>query len=133
MFPRGFVEETLDTLILLFPDHKKKDKQWMQQYLCARLESPPLDEGLLKTGYFRSKHSSRDLSHYTFWRERLDMLRETVVRATPRREALKKALRNSKGDGWINSWIGVVAIGLTLFFGLVQSIEGAIQVYKAYH
>jgi hypothetical protein len=27
----------------------------------------------------------------------------------------------------------MVAIGLTLFFGLVQSIEGAVQVYKAYH
>jgi hypothetical protein len=31
---------------------------------------------------------------------------------------------------WYSFWTAVL---LTIFFGLVQSIEGALQVYKAYH
>ena len=49
-------------------------------------------------------------------------------------EGVAKALKDSKrGDHWLNSWTAIVAIGLTLFFRLVQSVEGAVQVYKAYH
>lgn len=34
---------------------------------------------------------------------------------------------------WYNFWLAVTLIaGRTIFFGLVQSIEGALQVYKAY-
>jgi predicted anti-sigma-YlaC factor YlaD len=52
----------------------------------------------------------------------------------PSTKALLRALKdNKRGDRWLNSWVAMVAIGLTLFFGLVQSIEGAVQVYKAYH
>lgn len=36
------------------------------------------------------------------------------------------------GVTWSTFWIAVVVLVLTVFFGLVQSIEGAIQVYKAY-
>lgn len=133
MFPDGFVKETIDTLILLFPDNNKKNKKWMRDYLRSSTNSVPLDSGLSKTGHFQAKDPSRDLRRYHFWHDRLGVLKEAVEGATPPAQAFKKALSNSKGDGWINSWIGVVAIGLTLFFGLVQSIEGAIQVYKAYH
>jgi hypothetical protein len=64
----------------------------------------------------------------------LVLLKEAVEEAMPPSKALLKALRDSKkSDRWLNSWIAIVAIGLTLFFGLVQSVEGAIQVYKAYH
>jgi hypothetical protein len=64
----------------------------------------------------------------------LVLLGEAVEEATPTSKALLKALKDSKrGDHWLNSWIAIVAIGLTLFFGLVQSVEGAVQVYKAYH
>lgn len=59
---------------------------------------------------------------------------EVVDEATPTSKALLKALKEKKkGDRWFNSWAAMVAISLTLFFGLVQSIEGAIQVYKSYH
>ncbi|KAF3052406.1 hypothetical protein E8E11_001707 [Didymella keratinophila] len=133
LFPGGFVKETIDTLILLFPDNKKKDRQWLHQYLQESPISTPLDRGLLKTGYHGPKDPCRYLGHYTFWRDRLEILGEAVEKFTPPTQAFKRALKNSKGEGWINSWIGVVAIVMTLFFGLVQSIEGAIQVYKAYH
>jgi hypothetical protein len=39
-----------------------------------------------------------------------------------------------KAIQWFNFWFAVaLLVGLTVFFGLVQSIEGALQVYKAYH
>lgn len=37
------------------------------------------------------------------------------------------------GVQWYTFWTAIVVLVLTVFFGLVQSVEGAIQVYKAYH
>lgn len=82
----------------------------------------------------KRSHQSRRLGHYKFWRDRLGALQEAYDEATPPSKALLKALTDRKrGDSWINSWVAIVAICFTLFFGLVQSVEGAIQVYKAYH
>jgi hypothetical protein len=34
---------------------------------------------------------------------------------------------------WYNFWLAVALIvGMTFFFGVIQSVEGAMQVYKAY-
>jgi hypothetical protein len=64
----------------------------------------------------------------------LVLLKEAVEDARPTATVLVEALRDSrKSERWLSSWIAIVAIGLTLFFGLVQSVEGAVQVYKAYH
>lgn len=38
-----------------------------------------------------------------------------------------------KGVQWYTFWVAVFVLVLTVFFGFVQSIEGALQVYKAYH
>jgi hypothetical protein len=85
-------------------------------------------------GSMKANHASRRLEHFTFWRERLSAMQDTVEQATPHSRALLKVLSDRRqGDRWLNSWVALVAIRLALFFGLVQSIEGAIQVYKAYH
>ncbi|KAH6846518.1 hypothetical protein B0T12DRAFT_397371 [Alternaria alternata] len=45
-------------------------------------------------------------------------------------QGVAKALKDSKrGDHWLDPRIAIVAISLTLFFGLVQSVEGAVQVF----
>jgi hypothetical protein len=134
VFPDGFVEETLDTLTILFPQTDCKTTRWLDRDFRTHPLLTHMDRGLLKCGSFRAGHSARRLERFNFWRDRLCMLIEAVDESTPPSQALLEALRNSKnGDRWFNSWMAVVAIGLTLFFGLVQSIEGAIQVYKAYH
>jgi hypothetical protein len=47
-----------------------------------------------------------------------------IEEATPPSRALLKALKDrKKGDRRLNSWVAMVAVGVTLFFGLVQSIE----------
>ena len=134
IFPDGLVEETLDTLALLFPDTDRKTKRWLESEFRLHPMLTQMDRGLLNCGHLRDGHPSRRLERFKFWRDRLGMLREAVDEATPPSKALLKALRDrKKGDRWLNSWVAIVAIGLTLFFGLVQSIEGAIQVFKAYH
>lgn len=38
-----------------------------------------------------------------------------------------------KGSQWYTFCVVIVVLILTVFFGIVQSIEGALQVYAAYH
>ncbi|KAF2855174.1 hypothetical protein T440DRAFT_464470 [Plenodomus tracheiphilus IPT5] len=134
ILPPKLIDETLDTLTLLFPGNNRKSRRWLENDFFRNPQSIVVDRSLMSCGYFKTGHPSRRLEHYHFWRDRLGALAEAVDDATPPTKALLKALRDrKKGDRWLNSWVAMVAIGLTVFFGLVQSIEGAIQVYKAYH
>lgn len=36
------------------------------------------------------------------------------------------------GVDWYMFWIAVLVFAMTIFFGIVQSLEGAMQVYLAY-
>lgn len=59
------------------------------------------------------------------------MLKEFYDDAEP--TDLEKWWRDTRNtEKWSTFWFAIVALGLTVLFGLVQSIEGAIQVYKAY-
>jgi hypothetical protein len=130
----NFVQETLDTLKLLFPSMDESIERWLAGECEENSSVTKIDVGLSNVGYFKASDPSRWLEHFQYWRDRLEPLHEAVERRTPKREQLFRTLRNHKqGDSWITSWAAVVAIGLTLFFGLVQSIEGAVQVWKAYH
>jgi hypothetical protein len=125
----GFIKETLDTLALLFPSTDRKTRKWLK----AR-SSSQFDLGLLDMGIYKPSPASRRLEYYRFWRDRLDILKEAFDEATPPSKSMLEALRDRRqGDRWLTSWAAIVAITLTVFFGMVQSIEGAIQVYKAYH
>jgi hypothetical protein len=75
----------------------------------------------------------RQIRNFVFWHDRLVMLKQVFDEADP------KTVRQWWSDRrkpvqWFNFWFAVaLLVGLTVFFGLVWSIEGAIQVYKAYH
>jgi hypothetical protein len=134
MYPENFVQQTLATLALLFPSNNQKTKKWLMAQLPTDPMFTDIDLGLLDVGWFKPGHASLRLKKYKFWRVRLEALKYAFDRATPPSTALYHALRDpKKEDSWLNSWTAVVAIGLTLFFGLVQSVEGAVQVWKAYH
>jgi hypothetical protein len=118
----------------LLPSTDRKTKQWLEGELREDFLKSRVDIGLLHVGSIEAGHTSRRLGNYHFWRDRLDALRDAIDEATPPSKALLKALSVRKqGDRWLNSWVATVAISLTLFFALVQSIEGAFQVCKAYH
>ena len=106
-----------------------------------------MDSELAKCGHFPFEHPSRRYERFQFWRDRLMLLEETVEYAVPQSNKMLSSLQKSnqqlsnsilkamesQKELLINSRLAVVAIAVTLFFGLVQSIEGAMQVYKAYH
>jgi hypothetical protein len=77
--------------------------------------------------------NDRRIRNFEFWHDRLAMLKRAFDEADP------KTVRQWWSDRrkpvqWFNFWFAVaLVVGLTVFFGLIQSIEGAIQVYKAYH
>ncbi|RFU24413.1 hypothetical protein B7463_g11924, partial [Scytalidium lignicola] len=124
IYPDGFVEETLRTLVLLFPQGDKNTKWW---YSKRDNDAKDLDPGVLDCGRIREDHLQ--IEKYTFWHDRLVILKEAFDRSQPR--SLLQ-LWNDRRDSsqWYTLW---VVIFLTLFFGLIQSIEGAIQIYKIYH
>ncbi|KAH5216334.1 hypothetical protein HBI62_170630 [Parastagonospora nodorum] len=133
MYPKGFIEETIDTLTLLLPDTDRRTRHWLECEL-QDYDLTGVDLNLRHLGSFKANDPARRLEHFKFWRERLGVLKDVVEEETPYPKVLLRVLHDRKqGDRWLNSWVALVAISLTLVFGLVQSIEGAIQVYKAYH
>ncbi|KAI0020053.1 hypothetical protein F4780DRAFT_770993 [Xylariomycetidae sp. FL0641] len=118
LFPAKFVEETLQTLAILFPTGNRAVERWYRQ-----LDS--LEE--LDFAVFKHGTPARHLSHYHYWRDRLSILKDAFDEARPSTLAQWWTDRRD-GAQWYTLWL---AIGFTIFFGLVQSIEGAIQVYKA--
>lgn len=122
IFPEGLIEETIQTLALLFPQGDKDTEKWYYKQ-----DNPEdLDSGVLNCGYLRDDY--RQIEKYKFWHNRLVILKEAFDESQPK--TISQLWNDRRGGSqWYALW---VAIGLTLFFGLVQSIEGGFQVYKAY-
>jgi hypothetical protein len=81
------VEETLETLRLLFPSNQLKTKIWLQGL-------DMVDRGLHNVGNIKPKDATRHLDHFKYWGERLRALQENVELCTHGRFEVVKALRN---------------------------------------
>ncbi|KAF2135768.1 uncharacterized protein K452DRAFT_281038 [Aplosporella prunicola CBS 121167] len=126
IFPRGFVDETLRTLALLLPSNDRDTQTWFrqQQSFCN------LDVQANKCTRLRA--DDRRIDNFAFWRDRLVILKQVFDEAEP--STLSQWWYDRRnGPQWYTFWVAVAVLLLTIFFGLVQSIEGALQVYKAYH
>jgi hypothetical protein len=126
LFPEGFVDETLQTMALLFPQNKwyARTKLWYRRNLAPTVTDA--DEGVLSV---RASSTVLQIGEYRYWHDRLVRLKLVYDQAKPR---TVRQWWNDRREGsqWYALW---VVLGFTVFFGLVQSIEGALQVYKAYH
>lgn len=125
-FPDGFVHETLQTLALLFPQNKwhKTTKLWYNKHLKPTIADA--DPGVLSC---QPSDMTLNIDEYMFWHDRLVRLKQVYDQAKPR--TLRQWWNDRReGTQWYALW---VVLGFTVFFGFVQSIEGALQVYKAYH
>jgi len=128
IFPDGLINETLRTLALLFPQSDNLTQKWFQR-LCSS-QSVPVDRRLRKCGQLRA--DDRQIENFIFWHDRLVMLKQVYDEACPSNVSQWWYDRRN-GVQWYTFWIAVLILILTIFFGMVQCIEGAIQVYKAYH
>ena len=126
MFPSGLVEETIRTLALLFPQSDIQTQQWLDKLPV----SSTVDLGQLQCGQLRA--ADRQIERFEFWHDRIVILKQQFDESRPL--TLSQWWHDRRnGAQWYTFWVAVLVLVLTTFFGLIQSIEGAMQVYKAYH
>jgi hypothetical protein len=126
LFPPGLIEETLRTFALFFPQFDRDTTKWFGKIPYSR----HIDREVVKCGQL--KVDERQIENFTFWHDRLVILKEVFDESRPSTLAQWWWDRRN-GVQWYTFWVAVLVLFLTIFFGMVQSIEGALQVYKAYH
>ncbi|KAH6854993.1 hypothetical protein B0I37DRAFT_44879 [Chaetomium sp. MPI-CAGE-AT-0009] len=125
LLPSGLAEETLRTLALLCPTADAETKQW----LTGLPNHSDLDRGVSQCG--RLKTDDRRIDNFSFWRDRLVMLKQVFDEAQPK--TIRQWWYDSRnGVQWYTFWVAVLVLVLTVVFGLVQSVEGALQVYVSF-
>ncbi|KAJ4422292.1 hypothetical protein N0V82_003047 [Gnomoniopsis sp. IMI 355080] len=124
LLPAGLVKETLQTLALLFPSSDVAMRKWV-----ARMpEFADLDSCLIYWGQLST--DSRQIERFVFWRDRLVTLKQVFDEAQPKTLAQWWHDRRNVVQ-WYTFWVAVVVLSLTILFGLIQCIEGALQVYAS--
>ncbi|CAI6339877.1 unnamed protein product [Periconia digitata] len=130
IFPDGLAKETLQTLALLFPRYNKSTRRWLLSERSSSRDTIYLDQELLNCE--RLMPEERCAEKFKFWRDELITLKEKFEK--PRSTSIVQFWYDRRNKvQWYTFWVAVLVLCLTIFFGLVQSIEGALQVYKAYH
>ncbi|KAL1961549.1 hypothetical protein VTN77DRAFT_1611 [Rasamsonia byssochlamydoides] len=128
LFPDGFMDETLRTLALLFTQSEKPTRKWFQSLSPSQMTV--IDPRLFRCGQLRT--DDRQIKNFRFWHDRLVMLKQVYDEARPSNVSQWWYDRRN-GVQWYTFWVAFAVLILTIFFGIVQSVEGALQVYKAYH
>ena len=125
ILPSGLAEETLKTLAMLFPQSDSATKKW----LSRNKHTAGFDQRIFQCG--RLKTDDRQIEKFRFWHDRLVMLKQVYDDARPGNLA---QLWNDRRNGvqWYTFWVAIVVFLLTFVFGLIQCIEGGMQVYVGY-
>ncbi|KAK0638644.1 hypothetical protein B0T16DRAFT_336850 [Cercophora newfieldiana] len=127
IFGIDFIDETIRTLALLFPQNDRNTKPWLHSQLDSG--GAPLDTALTKCGSLRAEE--RRFECFSFWRDRLVILKEAYDESRPK-TLLQWWFDRRNGEQWFTFWIAVLVFAVAITFGLIQSIEGALQVYLSY-
>ena len=88
-----------------------------------------IDPQLVQCGSIRP--SCRQIKEFYFWRDRIVYLKQVFDDAEPKTLGQWWYDRRKRVQ-WATFWVAAIILILTVFFGLVQSIEGGLQVYKAF-
>jgi hypothetical protein len=89
-----------------------------------------IDPRLIKCGHLRA--DDRQIENFTFWHDRLVILKQVFDEARPSTLSQWWFDRRN-GVQWYTFWVAILVLILTIFFGFAQCVEGALQVYKAFH
>ena len=128
LLPPAFVEETLSTLALLLPEYEHDVQTWFEsvQKNRRKLGKTPLDA--LARENKQLKAEERQIENFVYWHDRLVILKQVYDEAEPQNMRQWWHDRRKRVQ-WYTFWVAAMVLSLTVFFGLVQSIEGALQVY----
>jgi hypothetical protein len=127
LFPGGLIEETIRTLALLFPQSDRATQRWFNALSSHHLH---LDSKACKSRRLRA--DDRHIANFPFWHDQLVILKQVFDEAEPSSLSQLRCDRRKRVQ-WYTFWVALLVLALTIFFGLVQCVEGALQVYKAYH
>lgn len=134
LFPPGLVEETLKTLALLFPSCDIETKTWLDGLPTLGITGADGENGEIDmrvTHCGRLKTDDRRIDRFRYWRDRLMMLKQVFDEAQPR--TIRQWWYDSRnGVQWYTFWVAILVLALTIVFGLIQSVEGALQVYASF-
>jgi hypothetical protein len=114
------VGETLATLALLFPIRDKESERWYKK----QDEPHELDSNIGRCGM-----ADRRVGEFRYWHDRLVILK-TEFDDSKSSTITQWWNDRREGGQWYAIWSAII---FTVLFGLVQSIEGALQVYKTYN
>jgi hypothetical protein len=126
IFPPGFIEETLRTLSLLLPQYDKKSCRWFK----AQQIKYGLDHRASASRHLTTEE--RQIENFCFWHDRLGILKQVFDEAEPSTIAQWWCDRRRRVQ-WYTFWVAATVLTLTIFFGMIQCIEGGLQVYKTYY
>ncbi|KAI0486317.1 hypothetical protein F4859DRAFT_528099 [Xylaria cf. heliscus] len=125
MFPSNFIDETLRTLSLLLPQNDDKTQAWLE----SEIQHLGLDPLLAECGSLATHE--RRFENFDYWNNRLVILKQALDDSSPQTLSQWWFDRRN-GVQWYTFWVAILVFLVTIFFGLVQSVEGAIQVYFAW-
>jgi hypothetical protein len=76
------------------------------------------------------KPHDRQLAHFKYWHDRLVIIKQHFDDSRPK--TIKQWWYDDrKRVQWF--WVAMFLVGSAFFFGVVQRVEGGLQVWKAYH
>lgn len=124
LLPDGVVNETLQTLALLLPSADAETRKWFKKVAATR----ELDTRAIQCG--RLKSDRRQIERFQVWRDRLVTLKQVFDEAQPK--TLSQWWHDRRNwVQWYTFWVAILVLVLTIMFGLIQSVEGALQVYTS--
>ncbi|KUJ18927.1 uncharacterized protein LY89DRAFT_696318 [Mollisia scopiformis] len=126
LYPPGLIDETIQTLKLLFPGTDTGTRKWFRK-LSSRNN---LDKKLLRCGRLRAE--DRRIENFHFWHDRLIILKQIFDEAEPSTIQQWWCDRRKRVQ-WYTFWVAALVLALTILFGVIQCVEGALQVYKAFN
>ena len=84
IFPATFIQETLNTLALLLPEHDRNVEAWYEneQNNALKRAKLPLDPQARECGQL--KVEDRDIDKFSYWHDRLVILKQAFDEAEPK-------------------------------------------------
>ncbi|KAK8085472.1 hypothetical protein PG997_006743 [Apiospora hydei] len=128
LFPSGFLEETLRTFSLLFPQNDAASQKWLGAQIKGRGRDL-LDPALLHCGSLWTRE--RRYENFKYWNNHLVILKQALDDARPQTMTQWWHDRRN-GVQWYTFWVAILVFIVTIFFGIIQSLEGALQVWLSW-
>ncbi|KUI66045.1 hypothetical protein VM1G_01349 [Cytospora mali] len=125
LLPEGVATETLQTLALLLPSADPETRTWFLKMVATT----GLDTRAIQCG--RLSSDRRQIEKFRIWRDRLVTLKQVFDEAQPKTLSQWWYDRRN-GVQWYTFWVAILVLVLTIVFGLIQSVEGALQVYASF-